>query len=70
MLVFIECFLQVDVVFGLGVGYVAKVCVEEVVGIESYLEHFLHAPHVVSDMAVGSHEEGVVSVFGNFYIEV
>ena len=51
--------LKVDVVFSLGVGNIAQMGIEDIVVVESVLQHLRHTAPVVRHVAVGTHEEGI-----------
>ena len=61
---FIGCILYgyfcIIVILGLGVGQVAQVAKEEVIVIHADFKHFFESARVISDVAVATHQEGIL----------
>ena len=51
--------VEVDIVLSLRIGDVTQMGVQQVSPLNTDREHLVHAPRVVSHMAVGSHEERI-----------
>ena len=61
---FFDAFGEVDVILGLGVGNVAQMGIEQVVVVESNLEHLVYAAQVGRHVAVGAHQKGIFFATG------
>ena len=62
--------VKVYVILSLCVRDVSEMCIEQVVAVQTYLEHLLHSAAVGGDVAVGSDEEGVFVSFGSENLHV
>ena len=54
--------IERDVVLRLGVGDVAQVGIEQIVGVKANFQHLVHAAGVGGEVAIATHEEGVFVV--------